>query len=185
MTKISTTGTRSKKGFTLLELMVVIALIGVVLLLAVPATRDALTVNDLKKAARQFAGLERQLRVDAVRDQMNYVLVLNVPSAHYYVITDDMTAEKVQDVEKTQTRKLSGDVTVLDVVRNKDEKIREGKVKIHFSRSGTSPPLVIHLAGGEDRMTLTVNPFLGVTAVYDDYQDISVEDGLGRNPRTP
>lgn len=175
----------NKKGFTLIELMVVIALIGVVLLLAVPTTRDALTVNDLKKASRQFIGLERQLRVDAVRDQVNYVLVLNVPSAGYYVITDDMTAEKVLDVEKTQTRKLSGDVSILDVVRQQDEKIKEGKVKIHFGKNGTSSPLVLHLAHNEDRMTLAVNPFLGVTATYDEYKTISVEDGLGHDAAKP
>jgi type II secretion system protein H len=176
---------RNKEGFTLIELMVVIALIGVVLLLAVPTTRDALTVNDLKKASRRFIGLERQLRVDAVRDQVNYVLVLDVPSGGYFVIADDMTAEKVLEVEKTQTRKFAKDVTVLDVVRRQDEKIKDGKVKIHFGKNGTSSPLVLHLAHNEERMTLAVNPFLGVTAIYDEYKTISVEDGLGRDAAKP
>jgi Tfp pilus assembly protein FimT len=161
--------------------MVVIALIGVVLLIAVPATRDALTVNDLKKAARRFIGLERQLRVDAVRDQLNYVLVLNIPDTSYYVITDDMTPEKVLEVEKAPVNKLADNVVLLDVVREKDEKIKEGKVKIKFGKNHISPPLVLHLAHDADRMTLVVNPFLGVTAVYEEYKDISVGDGLGRD----
>jgi hypothetical protein len=39
---------------------------------------------------------------------------------------------------------------------------------------------VIHLAEGDKQMTLVVNPFLGVTAVYPRYAEVSVEDGLGR-----
>jgi prepilin-type N-terminal cleavage/methylation domain-containing protein len=171
---------RTERGFTLVELLVVIALIGVVLALAVPTTRDALTVNDLKKATRKLVGMERQLRADAVRDQIDYILVLSIPDAGYYVITPDMTPEKLLEVEKG-AKKLSGDISVLDVVKQKNEKIADGKVKIKFGKNNISPPLVIHLAEGEDRMTLVVNPFLGVTAVYDEYMDISVDDGLGRD----
>lgn len=167
-------------GFTLVELLIVIALIGVVLVLAVPTTRDALTVNALKKDSRQLIGLTRQLRADAVRDQTDYILVVNIPKASYFVITPDMTPEKLLEIEK-QAKQLSDGVSILDIVREKNEKIAEGKVNIKFGKNNVGPPLVIHLAYEEDRMTLVVNPFLGVTAVYESYRDISVDDGLGRD----
>src|SRR5512145_2468449 len=143
--------------------MVVIALIGLMLALAVPTTRDALTVNNLKKASRQLIGLERQLRVEAVRDQVDNILVLNIQGASYYVITPDMTPEKMLEVEKL-AKKLPDGVAILDVVNQKNEKIKDGKIKIKFGKNNISPPLVIHLSENEDRMTLVVNPFLGVTA---------------------
>lgn len=180
LTRTSITGIANRRGFTLVELLVVIALIGVVLALAVPTTREALTANDLKKASRQLIGLARQLRVEAVRDQVDYVLILNIPDASYFVATSDMTPEKRLEVEK-RARKLPDGIVILDIVKQNNEKIADGKVHIKFGKNSISPPLVLHLAEEEDRMTLVFNPFLGVTAVYGRYADISVNDGLGRD----
>jgi len=170
----------NKKGFTLVELLVVIALVVIILALAAPVTRDALTTNSLKKASRQIIGLERNLRVEAVRDQVDYILHLDISAASYYVITSDMTPEKQNEIKKS-SKKFPAGVAVLDIINQKNEKIAEGVVKIKFGRNNICPALVIHLAEGEDRMTLVVNPFLGITAVYDQYVEISPDDGLGKD----
>jgi prepilin-type N-terminal cleavage/methylation domain-containing protein len=168
------------RGFTLMELLIVIALIGVTLVFAIPTTREALTVNSLKKTTRLLVGLERQLRSEAVRDQTDYILVLNISDNTYYVMSPDMTPEKLQEVEK-RAQKLPGGVVIRDIVKQKNEKISQGKVEVLFARNNISPPLVIHLADGDEAMTLVINPFLGVTALYDHYADISVDDGMGRD----
>jgi len=168
----------NKQGFTLIELLVVIALVAVILVLAVPAARDTLTTNSLKKASRQLIGLERKLRVEAVRDHVDYILYLDISGASYYVAVSDMTPEAQADVKKS-AKKFPAGVVVLDIINQKNEKISDGVVAIKFGRNNISPPLVIHLAENEDRMTLVVNPFLGITAVYDQYVEISPENGLG------
>ncbi|OGP67027.1 MAG: hypothetical protein A2031_05490 [Deltaproteobacteria bacterium RBG_19FT_COMBO_43_11] len=167
------------RGFTLLELLVVIALIGVVLVLAVPTTRDVLTGDNLKKASRQLIGLERKLRVEAVRDQTDYILCFDLPTSSYWVITSDMTPEKEHEVKKN-AKKFPADVVLMDIVGESNKKISTGEVKIKFAKNNLCPPMIIHLGHGEDRMTLVVNPFLGITGVYDEYVDISVDEGLGR-----
>jgi len=95
--------------------MLVIVLISIVLVLAVPSTRDAITGDKLKKASRQFIGLERKLRVDAVRDQTDYVLCIDLPNSAYWIITSDMTPEK-QDEIKKNPKHLPDDVVIADVV---------------------------------------------------------------------
>ena len=170
----------NKRGFTLVELLVVIALSGVVRPRAGPPSREPLPVKARKKGSGGLFGLDRHLGAEAAGVQVDYIFVLNIPAASYYVITSDMTPEKLLDVEKTAKR-LPGATVVLDVVKQKNEKISDGKVEIKFGRNNISPPVVLHLAEEEDRMTLVVNPFLGVTAVYDHYADISVDDGLGRD----
>jgi prepilin-type N-terminal cleavage/methylation domain-containing protein len=78
-------------GFTLVELLLVIVLMGVILVFAVPSTRDVLTGDNLKKASRQLIGMVQKLRVEAVRDQMEYILCLDLPNAAYWVLASDMT----------------------------------------------------------------------------------------------
>jgi len=160
-------------GFTLLELLVVIVLMGVILALAVPSTRDVFTGDNLKKASRQLIGLEKKLRVEAVRDQMDYILCLDLPNSAYWVIAADMTPEKQDEIKKRPQHLPSG-VVILDIVGENNKKQSADEAKIKFGKKNICSPSVIHLAYEENRMTMVINPFLGVTDVYDKYVDITV-----------
>jgi prepilin-type N-terminal cleavage/methylation domain-containing protein len=188
-TKTSTTGKLNKQasmklykinrlgggssGFTLMELLVVIVLMGVILVFVIPTTRDVLTGDNLKKASRQLIGIEKQLRVDAVRDQMDYILCLDLPKSAYFVLAADMTPEKQDEIKKRPQHLPSG-VVILDIVGENNKKQSEDEVRIKFGKKNTCSPVIIHLAYEENRMTLVINPFLGVTNVYDKYIDIAV-----------
>jgi prepilin-type N-terminal cleavage/methylation domain-containing protein len=169
-------------GFTLLELLVVIVLAGVIVALAVPSMRDTLTGDNLKKASRQFIGMERKLSGEAVRDQIDYILCLDLPNSAYWVVASDMTPEK-QDEIKKNPQHLSSDVVILDIVGENNKKQSDGEVRIKFGKNNICSPAVIHLAYEEDRMTIVINPFLGVTEIYNKYVDVPVTSSGATNSR--
>ena len=169
-------------GFTLLELLVVIVLAGVIVALAVPSMRDTLTGDNLKKASRQFIGMERKLSGEAVRDQIDYILCLDLPNSAYWVVASDMTPEK-QDEIKKNPQHLSSDVVILDIVGENNKKQSDGEARIKFGKNNICSPAVIHLAYEEDRMTIVINPFLGVTEIYDKYVDVPVTSSGSSNSR--
>ncbi len=171
--RTSITGKLSKKGFTLLELLLVIVLIGVILVLAVPSTRNALTGDSLKKASRQLIGLERKLRTEAVRDQLDYILSIDLSDFSYWVIASDMTPEKQAEIKKSR-RHFPADVVIMDIVDENNNKKSAGEVKIVFKKNNVCTPAIIHLSYKEDKMTIVINPFLGVTDIYDQYMDIPI-----------
>ena len=166
-------------GFTLLELLVVIIITGLVVALGVPSFSNLLAGDNLKKASRQLIGLERKLRGEAVRDQKSYILCLDIPASAYWVVTADMTTEK-QDEIKKNPQPLPPDVTILDVVGENNEKQSAGESRIKFEKNNICSPALIHLAHEEDRMTILINPFLGVTDIYSKYVDVSVS-GAGQS----
>ncbi len=159
-------------GFTLIELLLVIVLMGVILAIAVPSTRDVLTGDNLKKASRQLIGMERKLRVEACSDHVDYILCLDLPNAAYWVVASDMTEEKQNEI-KMHPRHLPSGVVIQDIVGENNKKLPSDEARIKFGKKNVSSPAVIHLAYEENRMTLVINPFLGVTDVYDKYVDVS------------
>jgi len=78
--KISTTGSWSSregpgtKGFTLIELAVVIALLGLFLGLTIPRFQYYLVADDLKATTRKIVGLVREVRNEAIREQRVYTI---------------------------------------------------------------------------------------------------------------
>ena len=180
--KTSIIGNLNKQGFTLVELLLVIALIGVVLVLAVPSMRDTLTGDKLHKTSRQLIGMERKLRGEAVRDQKDYILCLDLPNSTYWVVASDMTPEK-QDEIKKRPQHLPSDVVILDIVGENNKKQSADEARIKFGKNNICSPAIIHLAYEEDRMTIVINPFLGVTEIYDKYVDVPVTSSGPSNSR--
>ncbi|MEI6314951.1 MAG: hypothetical protein WCO89_08780 [Syntrophus sp. (in: bacteria)] len=160
------------------------------LLMAVPRVRDALLNDSLKSAARHVIGAARELRYDAAREQVDYVLHLDLNNRTLWTYSADMTPEKKEQRKEDAYRFPEG-VMILDVYRwegnsegRRDGRLagnsaglpeggkqNEGEAAITFFKKGYTEPTVIHLARGERVFTLVFQPFLSSVKVYEEYVD--------------
>jgi general secretion pathway protein H len=68
----------SEAGFTLVELLVVLAIMGVLIGLALPAFDRALTGTQTRHQAREVAALLREARSHAIRDDATVAVTLDI-----------------------------------------------------------------------------------------------------------
>ena len=77
----SESGTHGREGFTLLELMIVIAIMGVIMALAVPAVWRYAVAQDARDNAQVVAGALRAARARAMREGVQYFVLFAAPAS--------------------------------------------------------------------------------------------------------
>ena len=161
------------KGFTFLELTVVIFLIGLTLLLTVPRFRSTILTDDLKKTVRRMVGTVRTLRNEAIRDQKVYSLHFDIESNRVWTSWEPMNEEeRRQALERAY--QIPDGIRILDVWRGSRGKEVAGDAVIHFSKKGYIEQSVIHLAADDGRQfTLILSPFLGRVKVVEEYVEFA------------
>ncbi len=163
-----------KKGYTLIELMVVIVLLGLIFTIATPKIRDALFRDELKGATRQMVGLIMRLRNEAIREHKDYMLHFDLESNRFWFDSPSMTEEERARIA-ADASPLTGQVDIMDVWISGEGKIMLGEVRIRINKKGYIQQSVIHLGMEDNReFTLLLSPFLRRVKVYDKY--IEFED---------
>ncbi len=160
----------NQKGYTLIELAVVIVLIGVVLLMAIPRVQDTLSQDGMRSAIRHLSGMARELKANAVREQVDHYLHLDLDNRLVWNTRDDMTAEN-RTLRRNQARSLPSGVRITDVALVDAGKKNKGEVIIRFFSQGYVQPTAIHLTDDNRIMTLILQPFLNTFDVEDRYVD--------------
>lgn len=168
----------NNRGYTLIELSVVVLLIGMLLLLAVPRLRDEVLNDGLKAAARQLVGAAREMRLESVRDQTDQILHIDMALPSFWSYPADTTGEKRAELRR-RAHRLPDGVRIVAVRQPHQAARTEGEIQIRFFRRGYVAPTVIRL-GKDDRVfTLVLNPFLQAVTVYEKDIDFAFneEDG--------
>ena len=173
--RMSTTGKQTNEGFTLIELTVVVFLISIMLLLAVPRVRDTLLTDELKSTVNHLANTARELRSDAARNQVDYVLHLDINSNLIWTYSMDMTPE-AKNERKQRSFHIPEDIKIGDIYRFGETKVSDGEATIRFYKNGYAQPTVLHLARKDDRFTVIFEPFLSLIKTYDRYVDYRPPD---------
>ena len=161
-----------ERGFTLVELVVVLGMLGIMLVVTVPKFRQALVTNELKSATRKIIGLVDGLRDKAIRENKDYLLHIEIEDNRFWV-ADAKTTEEERSLARDNGFVLPPDVEVIDVWLISQGKQAVGEITIRFNRKGYVEKSAIHLGDEDgDRMSLVLAPFLAEVKTYDTYVDM-------------
>lgn len=161
--------TARNAGFTLIELIVVMALVSLFLLLTIPRFQDALLTNENQKNCRWIMGTIRDLKRRAVEENKGFALHIDVDTRTFW-ITDESMSDESRLVAKQDGFVLTESLRVLDVEFPKEEKVTAGRADIFFYKSGYSDKALIHLEGEDaGRLSFLIEPFLTAVKLYPHY----------------
>jgi general secretion pathway protein H len=166
------------RGYTLIELSVVVLLAGMMLFLAVPRIRDSMLSDGLKTVTRRLVGASREIRTEAVREQVDYLLHLDLAHPGFWVYSADTTSEKLSEIRRKAFTFPDG-VTIAGFQRSGQERQTDGDAEIRFYRQGYVDPVVLHLKKDDRFFTVVFHPFMNKVSVYEKNVDFSFDEEAG------
>ena len=161
---------RAAKGYTLLELIVVLIILGLMMGLTVPKLRQTLLSDNLDATSLRIIGLVENLRERAISDQVSYVLHLDMREKKIWTFAATATEEE-QETAMERAYQLPADVNISDIWSWSKGKLYD-ETTIYFSRKGYIEQSMIHLQSQDGRqLSLELTPFLGTIKIHDGYVD--------------
>jgi general secretion pathway protein H len=166
---------RNKKGYTLIELMVVIILLGLVFAITAPRFRDAVLNDNLKSTTRKLVGKINELRTDAIQKQETLLLFFDLESNMYWDGPGGMTPEGRDLRRKERATYLPQGIRITDIsFMDRDKKIG-GEISLRFNKKGYVQQSAIHLEAEDGReFTIVLRTFLPGVKIFEKY--IEFED---------
>lgn len=164
-------GFKQTKGFTLIELIVVISLISIMLFFAIPRFQSTVLSNSTKKVSRWILLKIPRIKEKAAREQKRYVLHISFDANKLWITQETMSHEALQSAE-TKGFKLPEDIKLLDVEYPDQEKISTGQANIYFNEEGYSDKAIIHFENDDnEKFSFLIEPFLLRVRLYNSYAE--------------
>ena len=163
-----TTNSAHEKGFTLLELIVVMSLLGIMLIFTVPRFHETLFLDDTKTGSRWIIGKIQALKEAAIRNQKQYSLHINLDTEQFWETDASMSAEDLENAALNASSLPSG-LKIADIEYPIRGKITSGQTDIKFYKNGTSDKVLIHVQDGDNYISYLIEPFLSEVTRYEMY----------------
>ena len=157
------------KGFTLIELIVVMALISILLFFSLPRFQGTFVQDSSQKAVRWVLYTVKMLRQDALKNRKTFTLHVELGAGSMWVTDESMSEEDVENARQG-AYEFPDHMEILDVEFPDGEKTSYGQADVRFYPKGYSDRVMIHLRANDDeQMSLLIEPFLPNVKVYDTY----------------
>lgn len=151
--------TNGKNGFTLIELIVVIALISITLFVAFPRFQRAFT-DPTRAVSKWLLWKIPELKQEAVAEKHGISLHIDLGGNKLWVTHDDMN-EAETAIAAENAYSLPEGIRLLDVEFSDSRIVSTGIAQIWFYPKGYSDRAVIHLQADDDQtLSYVIEPFL-------------------------
>jgi prepilin-type N-terminal cleavage/methylation domain-containing protein len=155
-----------RAGYTLLELIVVMALIGIVFFFAVPRFEGSFFFDDAKQSSRWLIAKLQALREEALRTHRRQILHIDFETNRLWETSESMIAEEI-DRATRRAQRPPGGARVVSVEFSSLERVYAGKAEIRFFADGHSDRVLIHLRQGDAISSFLLEPFLSQVKIFD------------------
>ena len=168
----------SSSGFTLLELIVVIALIGIMLVVSVPTLQNTLIDDRLKGTCRKIIGLVNSVRELAAREQQSYFLNIDRNENRIWyekdmevgAVEEEEDAEETEETEGRQELNIPDEIRISEIWTRSEGEYSDDQSRIWVSSKGYMDQTVLHVTDVDDNViSLHFSPFLDNVRLYDEY----------------
>lgn len=157
-------------GYTLIELVVVIALISITFFVAMPRFQENMLVDQSRKTSRWILTQVRHLKHQSIREKKTYILHVDMDAGKLWISTPEMEGAALENAEKAAFH-LPEDLFVVDVEYPVRGKVGAGLADIYFYGEGYSDKALIHVESSGRPFSFLVEPFLPHAAYLEEYAE--------------
>ncbi len=177
---------KRRSGFTLIELICVVAILGLMVLLAVSRLDNILPKYRLRGAAREVAALLKQAQTRAAASGRDVYFQIEVGQGRYSLLAP-FPKESTGGIPKgppeyeyqeSFRRTLPDGVQFVDVILGADQLVDSGRALVRMSPFGASNNVIVNLRMGDAPIAVRLNGITGSVAFEDAYtgSDALLED---------